>query len=173
MSKATLVELDFTKQFNDTIKKYKNDAILVGIPQDDDARKDEGVDEIGNAALLAILNFGSPLNNIPAWNVMGIGIRNAQEEIAEQFKKCAQDTLSAAVKGRGGSFDALDRYYQRAGIIASTAIKLVINSQEDAPALEQSTLMARKAMGFKGESRGIVTGQMRNAITYVVRGQES
>lgn len=168
--KATLTEKDFTKQFNDVIKKFQKDTVLVGIPEDADERKDND-DEIGNAALLAILNFGSTLNNIPAWNVMGIGIRQAQDEISEQFKSAARETLVAAVSGRGGAFDVLDRYYQRTGIIASTSIKKVINSQEDAPALKESTLMARKSMGFKGESRGIVTGQMRNAITYVVRGE--
>lgn len=172
MSKPFLVEKDFTKQFNDAVKKFQKDSVLVGIPEDTDGRESEGVEEIGNAALLAILNFGSPLNNIPAWNVMGIGIRNAQDAITEEFKKCAKSVLSAAASGRGGGFDAMATYYERAGIIASVAVKTTINSQEDAPALRESTLMARRSMGFKGESRGIVTGQMRNAITYVVRGQE-
>lgn len=168
--KATLIEKDFTKQFNDVVKKFRKDSVLVGIPEDADERKNS--DDIGNAQLLAMLNFGSTLNNIPAWNVMGLGIRKAQDPIAEQFKLAAKDTLTAALSGRGGAFDILDRYYNRAGIIASTSVKKVINSQEDAPALKESTLMARKAMGFKGESRGVVTGQMRNAITYVVRGED-
>lgn len=168
--KATLIEKDFTKQFNDVVKKFRKDSVLVGIPEDADERKNS--DDIGNAQLLAMLNFGSTLNNIPAWNVMGLGIRKAQDPISEQFKLAAKDTLTAALSGRGGAFDILDRYYNRAGIIASTSVKKVINSQEDAPALKESTLMARKAMGFKGESRGVVTGQMRNAITYVVRGED-
>lgn len=166
------VTSDFTKQFNDAVKKFRHDKVLVGIPEDDDARKeDSGDDQIGNAALLAITNFGSTLNNIPPWPVMAIGIRSAQDQIAEQFKICAQRVLSAAVHGTGGAFDALDTYYNRAGIIASTSIKKTINAQEDAPPLSERTLAARKAEGFKGESRGIRTGQMRNAITYVVRGK--
>jgi hypothetical protein len=169
MSKPTLkVTSDFTKQFNDVIKKFQHDDVLVGIPEDTNGRKDD-TEAIGNAALLAILNFGSTLNNIPPWPVMAMGIQQAKDEIAAQFRKCAKDTLVAAVKGQGGGFDIIERYYTRAGIIASTSVKKVINSQEDAPALAHSTLIARKARGFKGESRGIVTGQMRNAITYVVR----
>lgn len=168
MSKPTLtVTSDFTQILNGIVKKFRHDDILVGIPEDDNERK-EG-DPIGNAALLAITNFGSPLNNIPPWPVMAIGIRNAQEDIAKQFFLCAQELMSAVVRGRAGT-DILEKYYHRAGIIASTSIKKTINSQEDAPALSQVTLAARKSRGFKGNKRGIVTGQMRNAITYVVRG---
>lgn len=165
------VTSDFTKQFNDAVKKFRHDKVLVGIPEDDDERKeDDNAETIGNAALLAITNFGSALNNIPPWPVMAIGIRNAQDQIAEQFKICAKSVLSALVNGASG-LDAMDIYYNRAGIIASTSIKKAINSQEDAPDLSERTLAARKARGFKGDKRGIVTGQMRNAITYVVRGQ--
>lgn len=171
-SKTFLVEKDFTKQFNDAVKRFEKDSVLIGIPEDADGREADGTEEIGNAALLAILNFGSPLNNIPAWNVMGIGIRSAQDAIAKEFEKAAKNTLTKAVKGQAGGFSDLANYYERAGIIASTAVKTTINSQEDAPALAESTLMARKSMGFKGTSRGIVTGQMRNAITYVIRGKE-
>ncbi len=170
MSKPTLkVTSDFTKQFNDIIKKFRHDAVLVGIPEEGDERKDDS-EMIGNAALLAITNFGSPLNNIPPWPVMSIGIRNAQEEIAEEFKKAAQKTLTAVIRGFLAT-DILSNYYTRAGIIASTAVKKTINAQEDAPDLADSTLAARRARKFKGTSRGIVTGQMRNAITYVLNGE--
>jgi hypothetical protein len=172
MSKPTLkVSSDFTKQFNDIIKKFRHDSVLVGIPEDDDGRKEnQGEDgQIGNAALLAINEFGSPMNNIPPRPVMSIGIRNAQEEIAAQFKLCAQNTLSAVIKG-GSGFDALDIYYNRAGLIASNSVKKAINSQEGIDGPSEATLASRKSRGFKGVKALIVTGQMRNAITYVLRG---
>lgn len=175
--KTTLkITKDFTKEFNAVIRKFKNDKVLVGIPEDKSERNDDEAsgEQVTNAMLLAMLNFGSPINNIPPWPVMSMGIRQAQPRIAEQFKKCAKDTLHAAIHG-GSGFDILDRYYTRAGIIASTSIKKVINSQEDAPALSDRTIYARehrKPTPFKGKSRGIVTGQMRNAITYVVRGKD-
>jgi hypothetical protein len=169
MSKPTLkVESDFTKEFNAIIKKFRHDSVLVGIPEEDDSRKDSD-EPIGNAALLAITNFGSTLNNVPPWPVIAIGIRNAQEEIARQFKGAAQETLIAVLRGRLAT-DILSDYYTRAGIIASVSIKKAINDQEDAPELSERTLAARKAAKFKGTSRGIVTGQMRNAITYVIPG---
>lgn len=170
MSKPTLkVTSDFTEKFNAIIKKFRHDEVLVGIPEDDDARKDPK-EAIGNAALLAMTEFGSPMNNIPPWPVMAIGIRDAQEEIAKQFKNAATAVLTAVLRGRVG-VDILSDYYTRAGIIASTSVKKTINSQEDAPELSERTLASRRSAGFRGTSRGIVTGQMRNAITYVIRGE--
>lgn len=173
-SKPTLkVDKDFTKQFNDTIKKFRNDKVLVGIPEDTDGRKLDPEDNgmIGNAALLAIANFGSPMNNIPPWPIMAIGIRNAQDSIAEQFKICAKQVLSSLVGGTSG-LGAMETYYGRAGLIASNSCKRVINEQEDVPPNKPSaaTMAGRKAVGFKGDKYWLVTGQMRNAITYVVRG---
>jgi hypothetical protein len=154
------VTADFTKQFNEAIARFKNDAVLVGIPADETDRSGEETG-ITNAALLAINNFGSPANNIPPRPVMAIGIRNSQEKVAEQFKLCAQSVLKKGVS-------ALELYYERAGIIASNAIKKAINDQEGFPGPADSTLRARAARGFAGKKSLIVTGQMRNAITYVV-----
>lgn len=162
--KPTLeVTSDFTENFNKIVKQFKRDAILVGIPEQEGERKDG--DPINNAALLAMTNFGSARNNIPAWPVMAIGIQNAQEEIADQFKWAARMALSQGLS-------ALPVYYNRLGIIASNSIKKAINSQVGAPELADATLAAREHDGFKGTKRGIVTGQMRNAITYVVKGEE-
>lgn len=169
MSKPFLkVTSDFTKQFNETIAKFRNDAVLVGIPQENGKRKPELGEEagpIGNAALLAIANFGSAANNIPPWPIMAIGIKNAQAGIVEQLRAGAKLALSQG-------FSAIDTYYNRAGIIASTAIKKVINSQEGVPPNKPSeaTMAARKSDGFKGSKYWLRTGQMRNAITYVIQG---
>ena len=162
MSKPKMtVTSDFTENFNKIVKSFKGDAVLVGIPQEETARTD-GV--INNATLLAINEFGSPLNNIPKRPVMAIGIKKAQPEIAEQFKLAVQKSFSQGI-------DALSVYYNRAGIIASNAIKKVINSQEGIKPPSEATLAARKAQGFAGTKALIVTGQMRNAITYLVKGE--
>jgi hypothetical protein len=156
--KALKVTLDLTKKFKENLKALQGE-VLVGIPEGDPARKDG--DPINNASLLAIANFGSPANNIPAWPIMEIGIKNAKEELAEEFKKAAIGALSKGVA-------AISQYYNRAGIIASTSIKKVINTQEDVPEGRPlpATLAARKS---KGEKYWLVTGQMRNAITYVIK----
>lgn len=161
MSKPSLtVTNDFTSQFNEAIKRFKHDAVLVGIPEDDKERKDN--DPINNAALLAINHFGSPARNIPPRQPMTVGIRNAQDAVADEFKKAAQNVLSTGPA-------ALDKYYERAGIIASSSVKKAINDQEDISEPADTTIAARLSRGFKGEKALLVTGQMRNAITYVVR----
>jgi len=167
--KATLtVTSDFTKTFNETIARFKKDAVLVGIPQEDDGRenKEKGKSEtIGNAAILAINHFGSEAAHIPPRPVLTTGIRNAQKAIAEEFKKAAIGALS-----KGSS--ALETYYERAGTIASNSCKKVINDQEGLKAPSKATLESRKyltATGFKGKKALLVTAQLRNAITYVVQ----
>lgn len=164
MSKPSLVVTeDFTENFNQIVKQFKRDAVLVGIPEADTERKED--EPITNAAILAINEFGSPLNNIPPRPVMAIGIRNAQDAIAEQFKLAAQGALSKGLA-------ALPVAYNRAGLIASNSIKKAVNSQEGIEAPSDATLAARAAAGFKGTKALIVTSQMRNAITYVVKGEE-
>ena len=171
MKIPTLTITDFSKEFNEVVKRFKKDAILVGIPEVENSRDEDqpevenSRDEdqpIGNAALLAINEFGSPAQNIPARPVMKTGLKNAQEPIAEQFKL-------AAVNAWKNGVSALERYYERAGIIASQSIKRVINDQEGIEEPAASTLASRKARGFKGTKALVVTGQMRNSITYIVR----
>lgn len=170
--KATLkVTSDFTEDFNAIIKRFQKDRVLVGIPEEDDSRKpydsESGAQEnnFGNAAILAINHFGSEEAHIPPRPVLSTGIRNAQAPIAAEFKKA---TIGALSEGLG----ALDRAYERAGIIAANSCKKVINDQEGLLAPADSTLRARKYLtksGFKGEKALLVTGQVRNAITYVVK----
>ena len=145
------------------IDSMKSSMTLVGIPQTDNSRQEQG--PIGNAGILFINEFGSPGQNIPARPVMAIGIKNAQPALADEFKKCAQDALS---KG----FGALDVYYERVGIIASNSIKKAINDQDGIDGPSEATLKSRKSRGFNGTKALVVTGQMRNAITYVVKGED-
>lgn len=156
------VTKDITGQVNEIVAKFKRDSVLVGIPQENGPREKDS--PIGNAALLAIANFGSPARNIPPWPVMAIGIGMAQNEITKAFKDGAQRALSQGLS-------ALPGIYNRVGIIASVAIKKVINTQAGVPPgkPDESTLAARKRFGFLGKKYWLVTGQMRNAITYVVK----
>lgn len=160
------ISTDFTREFNETIKKFKKDVVLVGIPRDDNTREDDAKNAtFGNAAILALNHFGSEEAGIPRREVLTTGIRNAQGQIAEQFKVAAQSVLK---KGSA----ALSTYYERAGIIASNACKKVINDQEGLKPPSEATLKARQYItqsGFKGTKALLVTGQVRNAITYVVR----
>ncbi len=157
-----LVTKDFTKEFNSIVKSFRKYAVLVGIPEDTSGRKAND-EAINNATLLAINNFGSPANNIPARPVMQIGIKDAQDAIAENFKKAALEAFSKGIS-------AVFTNYERAGIVAANSIKKAINSQEGIDPPADSTLTARASAGFKGTKALIVTGQMRNAITSIVQG---
>jgi hypothetical protein len=163
MKPTLTVTKDFTKELNETIARFKKDAVLIGIPQSESQR--EGDEEINNAAILALNHFGSENAHIPPRPVLTIGIKNAQEAIAEQFKLLAKNILK---KGQS----ALTVYYERAGIIAANACKAVINDGSEILPPSPATIKARKYLtksGFKGTKSLLVTGQMRNAITYVVQ----
>lgn len=163
MSKSFLkVTSDFTEDFDKLVKSFRRDKVLVGIPEEKSTRQDG--EKIGNAGLLAIANFGSPKKGIPPWPIMQTGIRNAQAGIAEAFKGAGKAALS-------GGLSALSVYYNRAGSIAANAIKKVINQQEGVPSNRPApaTLRARKLQGFKGTKYWLRTGQLRNAITWVLK----
>lgn len=161
MSKSFLKIEDFTEAFMNAIDSLQNRETLVGIPEEKANRKDDD-DSINNATLLFINEFGSPANNIPPRPVMEIGIKKAQDEITNEMKRAATIGLS-----EGGK--AVTQYFDRVGIIASKSIKNVINNQIGIDPPSEATLKSRKSKGFKGTKSLIVTGQMRNAITYVVK----
>lgn len=150
---------DRTQEIMDIMKSFKNDKVLVGIPESDTERK-EG--EVTNAMLLAINELGSPVNNIPPRPAMQIGLALVEGEITDEMRK-------AALAGFQGGIANVEKYYNRMGIIASQSIKNVINQQIFIQMPAESTLRKRKSQGFKGTKALIVTGQMRNAITYVVK----
>lgn len=157
------VTSDNTKNFNAIIDAFKDQEVVVGIPESEAARKNtEDGGPINNAALLFINEFGSPVNNIPPRPAMALGLSKAADDIADQFH-------NAAVHAFEGGQDAIDKYYNRAGFVASSAIKTVINDQMGITPPSDATMASRKSQGIKSTKALIVTGQMRNAITHVVR----
>jgi hypothetical protein len=168
--KPTLkVTSDITEQVMEAIKRFRDDSVLVGIPEEKTDRKPEAGKKIedghiNNATILAINHFGSEKLRIPPRPVLTIGLRNAQDQIAEEMSKAAKEALS-----RG--WVAVDKYYNKAGIIASNSVKKAINAQTGLKGPAEATLSRRKAAGFAGTKTLIVTGQLRNSITYVVKGK--
>ncbi len=162
------VTRDFVSQVNQVISTFRADAVQIGIPQAENDRKrgegDELPKEFGNAAILALNHFGNEELHIPPRPVLPIAIKRATPAIVEQMKAAALAALS-------GGANVLSTYYNRVGIIASTEAKKVINDQDGIAAPAEATLASRKRRKFKGEKALLVTGQMRNAITYVVDGE--
>lgn len=165
--------------------------ILVGFPDETANRKEEtgttnngspilgGKSEITNAALGYIHDKGAPEANIPARPFMIPGILSVEAKIGDQL-------LSAAKAVLRDPNTNIEARFHRVGLVASTGIKKKINEGVPPP-LADATLRSRANRGRKGamleldkraagELPGIAlakplidTGQLRNAVTYVVR----
>jgi len=58
----------------------------------------------------------------------------------------------------------------KAGIVAQNSVKAAITKGEGFAPLADATVKARQRKGFKGTKPLIRTGQLRNSITYIVKG---
>jgi hypothetical protein len=157
--------------------------VMVGVPSTKAGRR-EG--PINNAALAYIHDKGAPAAHIPARPFMKPGIESVKDKVATELSKAGK----LALKGKAASVQTV---LNRVGIIASQAIKAKI-SEGIPPPLAQSTVKGRirrvkgkkrrqkiaaalasgAAPSVQGGQAGlftplIVTGQLRNAITFVLR----
>jgi len=156
------ITIDGMKKFKESIEALSKFEVLVGIPQQANTRnelEDEN-QEMNNATIGYINEHGSDIAGIPARPHLVPGIQNVQKELAKEFKSAGQ----ACFKNP----DQVEKYFTRAGIIASNSVKKVITDQEGFEPLAFETIAARKRKGAEGTKALIRTGQYRNAITYVV-----
>jgi len=155
--------------------------VLVGFPEDTTDRDDEDPTEgITNAALGYIHDTGMPEQNIPARPFMDPGIRDNKDKIATALVSVAKGAVS-----KGTAQHAMKGLH-RVGIIAATGLKRKLN-EGIPPPLAESTLQERARRGRKGAKKElerraageaastefakplIDTGQLRNALSYVIR----
>ena len=157
--------------------------VMVGVPSSKADRRDG---KINSAQLAYIHDKGAPAAHIPARPFMEPGIKSVQAQVAEELAKAGPLALQ-------GRLEAVEKALNRVGIIASQAIKAKI-SEGIPPPLAPSTIKGRirRVKGKKrrqkiaaalaagvpesiqGGQEGlflplVVTGAMRNAITYVLR----
>lgn len=132
--------------------------VLVGIPEDKTDRRDDAGPS--NAELLYIHENGAPEVGIPARPTLKPGIKDAQGEINRRLVRAGEAALDGKVSSVRANFAA-------AGQAGASAVKAKINSNV-APPLKPATLAARKRRGVKRTNTLVDTGQMRNAVTYVV-----
>ena len=133
--------------------------VMVGIPQDETQR--DGDAPITNAALLYIHENGAPEVGIPARPTLKPGVKDAQVEIERRIRLGGQAALD-------GKPESVRNQYAAAGQAGASAVKARINSNTPPP-LKAGTLAARRRRGVKRTNTLVDTGQMRNAVTYVVR----
>ncbi len=158
--------------------------VLVGYPADTEKSNRKEDPEITNASLAYIHDNGAPEAHIPARPFMREGIQLAKEGI----KKGMWATAKNVVKPEGSLAD-VDQGLGRAGIRAVNGIRQRIN-EGIPPPLSDRTLAARAARGRKGAAWELAwraagapagtdlakplidTGQLRNAVTFVIRNKK-
>ena len=189
LPQGILMAIEITKDNVSKIFKSMADltgkAVYVGIPEAENPRQEE---EMNNARLGYIHEFGSPLVNIPARPFLIPGVKNVEKETGAELKKAADAALA-------GDSQLADQKLNRVGIIASNEVKRVLNSNLPPP-LKPNTVRNRfrnrgtkthrdneilymqliaggTEPGAAQDQAGIValvdTGQLRNSITYVIK----
>lgn len=179
---------DNVKTFLQGVEALTNTQVLVGVTADKNTRK-EGA-EITNAELAYIHDKGSPEANIPARPFMEPGIKAVQDQIAKELENAGKAILD---NGKPGGARKVEIALNRVGIIASRSIKAKIG-EGIPPPLAPRTILGRiarvksksrrkkieaeLASGTPASRQGgveglftplIVTGQLRNAVTFILR----
>lgn len=171
---------DDSKGLKDLVSALADKEVLVGFPEDTTERKGN---EPTNASIAYIHDNGAPEANIPQRQFMIPGISACEDRVAK--------ALISGAKALARK-ESPDKFLHRAGLIASTSIKRTINAGIPPP-LSEATLRKRANRGGKGygsrkgaklelELRDagwapsvdfakplVDTGQLRNAVTYVIR----
>lgn len=142
------------------LKLLQKRDVLVGIPEEKGERKQDS--PINNAALLYINDHGSPAQNIPARPTLKPGVEDATPKMLPHLKETGKQALE------NPSAENIERGLSAVGLIAQNSVRAKINAGPPPP-LKEATIKARKRRGYTTEKPLVVTGQMRNAVTYVVR----
>lgn len=147
-----------------SIQELAGKQVMVGIPASKAEREEGDTEPINNAQLGYIHEYGAPASNIPARPFLIPGVAHAQESINNHLQKAAKAAMN-------GDDEKVDVELNATGLIAQAGARNEINSGAF-EALSASTLAARRKRGRTGDKPLIDTGQLRNAITYVIRKKE-
>jgi hypothetical protein len=145
-----------------SIQDMVGTQLLIGVPAADPERR--GDEAINNASIGYIQETGSPANNLPARPFLVPGVAAVQGPALAMLKKGAKDALDGDPRAAGRALNAV-------GLMAQSSVRNTINAGVDPP-LAPATLAARRRRGRTGTTPLIDTGQLRNAITYVLRGKK-
>lgn len=157
------VKLDRVKLTLASIRSLTTNQVLVGIPSTTAEREPDPEDPqpLTNAEIGYIQENGAPEANIPARPFLRPGISGAVPQIVARYENGAKAVLD-------GRLASIDQVHAQVGLSAQNAVRKKITDGPFAP-LKPSTLANRRARGRKGERPLIDTGQLRNALTFVVR----
>ena len=143
----------------DTVKSVQDltrARVLVGIPRANAPR--EGEQEVNNAMLGYVHEFGSPAQKIPARPHLVPGVKKIEPQIIKLMTKTAQDALTAGSKGQSKNERdrEIDKTLNKVGLACVAAIQQIIRAGIP-PGLAESTLKAR-ARRKPGRGIGISKG---------------
>ena len=159
MKNGVFVTKDKVKAMLAALSILPSKEVLVGFPHDGSSRNDGT--PLSNAELGYIHNFGAPEANIPQREFMAPGIAAVQDRITALFAQAGKASLA-------GKPDQVDKILHAIGLTAKAGVQNKLNQGPFLP-LAPATLRARRARGRSGSKPLIDTGQLRNAVTYVVR----
>lgn len=159
---------DNLKKLLKCLKQLPKMDVLVGIPEDKTDRNPElGDTTATNAMIGAIMENGEPAMNIPARAFLQPGVRSIKPVIVKYMEIAGKAAMEGDETRQLQAFHSL-------GLKAQAAVRKKITEGPFEP-LADRTLYARKHRKIaprQGEKPLIDTAQLRNAITYVVRGVE-
>lgn len=186
MKSGTTRILDNTAKLLAGVELLTSRRVMVGVPEDKSSR--EG--EITNAALAYIHDKGAPEAKIPARPFMEPGVRRASNQTVALMRRAGELALDLRPS-------AVENQLMKVGLVNQAAIRGVI-TEGIPPPLAESTVKSRiyrvkgkkrrerlkgllasgaaasRQAGYEEYGAGlftplVVTGQLRNAITYVIR----
>lgn len=183
-TKNNFKEANEDLKFAKLIKQFAKTTILVGIPEEKTKRRKKKDQTMNNATLLFIHTNGSPKRNLPARPLIepALSANDNAEKISSDLKEVGKKILDQDLTGA-------KRLMKVTGIDAVNIVRTWFNDPRnewppDARATvnaklrknKQITLGERREMlddfelGIGGINQTLVdTGQLRKAITYVIR----
>lgn len=162
MPKNIKVTIDRVPQIARSLRALAEQRVMVGVPGDKAGRKPEaGEGPINNAALMKIHEDGAPEVNIPARPVVGPTIKDSKATILAGLELAGDKALTGDTPGMMKALNAL-------GLTMQNRMRKKITDGPFDP-LSERTLAARRAKGRTGTKPLIDTGQLRRALTYVIR----
>ena len=155
---VSLVTIDNSVDWMKSLLALTKKAVLVGVPSDSPTRKDGS--KMNNATLACIHDNGSPLQKIPARPFMGPGIAKVQDKISSELGLATKAQLN-------NDKEKVDLHLNKAGLIASSSIKNVINDGDGFAPLKYSTLLARmrKRKGYAAKRKRLSKFKMKGDTT--------
>lgn len=147
------------------IEDLTRQQVLVGIPGDSPDRTRTGVG-ISNSSIGFINEFGSPAQNIPARPFLRPGVNAALPQIIARLRAGAKLAIKVPQDPDAG-MNAL----MSAGLIAQRSVRMTITNVIPPP-LAPRTIQGRRTRKIAprtGTTPLLDTGQLRNAVTYVIR----